>query len=403
MTHTSRSVKRRVKRRASKSVKRKLKQRQSRRHKSNKVMSGGGERYTRLRFYCHVCNLKEVESNKGILGPHNLVAEMIVTFDKEVPVRYTLLTNPLQCVSMKEVDKRKLNCLDIQLSKLAGGASYDEKLVEKSSCLRFPPELFNIVSQLNPFPPYTIAGYDRNMAFKKLLECLLQPEHKSNISGVTIPEYFASKKVVLVKYEGPFTSTPIQSVSIEKKGVLGFGKFILSCYDGNSYTSSVSFEKSNPFAIQFDKKTPSYSIKLSSPEDVPLEQASVGVPTEQEFENKDNEIDYGFYISSDPWIMEGEGDTDRDNMELTMKICDYLKSTCPLQLALDRTSGYHTKIGKAKINEYKRKQPTKNEKKLMEWNQMIYDKELQRVKTQIDQELADYARRNEERASRPIS
>ena len=389
MKYTIRSVKRRVKRRASKSVKRKLKQRQSRRHNFNKVMSGGGGNYTNVTYQCHVCNLKEVETNKGILGLHNLVAEMIVTFDKDVPIRYTLLTNPLQCVSMKKADED--NCLDFQIEELLHHKPSNSALAKESRSLKYPPELFNLVHQLNPFPPYTIDGYDLKIAFKKLLEHLIKVEHIPKISGVVIPEYKATHGY-REKCENIMKKVPIQSVSIEKSFGRHWGKvFKLSCYDGKSYESTVRFTEENPFYIQFVKTTPSYSIPLvqssSPPEVVPVVQT--------EFENKDNEIDYGFYISTSRasgHINEKEGNANEDYANLISSTCQY---NGPLKNDLTRYGGgYQTEQGKMTLEKYARKVPTKNEKKLMEWNKQIYEQEEERATKVLEhkQELAEYAK-----------
>ena len=349
-------------------------------------MSGGG-RYTQVKFYCHVCNLKEVEANKGILGLHNLVAEMIVTFDeKGVPIRYTLLTNPLQCVSMKKANID--NCSDFQIFMM--GQPHSD-LVKKSRSLKYPPELFNLVSQLNPFPPYTIDGYDRKIAFKKLLECLITEKQRPTISGVAIPEDKATHDYP-AEYEEIMNKNPIQSVSIEKGWALSLsGKvFKLSCYDNKSksYKSTVSFTGENPFSIQFDNTTPSYSIPLvqsssppSSPPEVVTGESATTV-VQSDFENKDNEIDYGFYISRSSSSDSGrenedDGNAGDDYKKLIMYICSYKG---PLQIELDIAGGYQTTRGKKKLEQFARKLPTKNEEKLMAWNRQTYEQELERVK-----------------------
>jgi len=367
-------------------------------------MSGGGGKYTNVVYQCHVCNLKEVETNKGILGLHNLVAEMIVTFDeKDVPIRYTLLTNPLQCVSMKKAYIN--NCSDFQIEQLLyQKPNYSHSaLIKVSSSLKYPPELFNLVYQLNPFPPYTIDGYDREIAFKKLLEYLIRVEDRPKISDVVIPEYIATRGYQ-PQYKDIMKEEPIQSVSIEKGLSLKGYVFKLSCYDNESYKSTVSFTGENPFSIQFVKTTPSYSIPLvqsSSPPSSPPPEVVPGEPAttvvQSDFENKDNEIDYGFYISTEEsgHKNEKEGNANEDYANLISSTCRYHG---PLKNDLVRYEGYQNRLGKMTLEKYARKVPTKNEKKLMEWNKQIYEQELKRATEQLEfkqkMEEEAYERRN---------
>ncbi len=186
--------------------------------------------------------------------------------------------------------------------------------------------------------------------------------------------------------------------------------FKLNCYDSNSksYKSTVNFTGENPFSIQFVKTTPSYSIPLvqsSSPPSSPPPEVVTGesatTVVQSDFENKDNEIDYGFYISTERASghkNEKEGNADKDYVNLISSTCGY---DGPLKDDLfrydDRNNGYQTPRGEMTLKKYARKVPTKNEKKLMEWNKQIYEQELKRATEQLDlrQKRADeeYERR----------
>ena len=403
MTHTSRSVKRRVKRRASKSVKRKLKQRQSRRHKSNKVMFGGGN-YTSVMFNCHVCNLKEVETNKGILGPHNLIANMMVTFDKnKPPVRYSLLSNYQQCVGVKrnwDGESKDAKCVDETLFSYGILSGEPNEVTSRWPSLNYPPELFNLVSQLNPFPPYTIAGYDRKKAFKKLLECLIRDEeHRTKISSVEIREYNGHDDIQRGRREEVGkTEMPLQYVSIGQ----GFwGDWKLSCYnDNNKYKDTVDFGKSDPFAMPFNEETQSFTIPFSNtPAAAPdpalalaeakeqtdtTDTTDTTVTTRNNFENERNAEGYGFYIAR------YNGDDiskDSSNKEEDYKNLLFMagKLDPPLKLEFKRAariSGRKSSVFNitdnlliAVLEKNKRQHPTENERKLMEWNEAIYNQE----------------------------
>ena len=400
MTHTSRSVKRRVKRRASKSVKRKLKQRQSRRHKSNKVMFGGGN-YTSVMFNCHVCNLTEVETNKGILGPHNLVATMMVTFDKnKTPVRYSLLSNYQQCVGVKHKwgGREDAKCVDEILIRYGIKSGEETEVTSRWPSLNYPPELFNLVSQLNPFHPYTIAGYDRKKAFKKLLECLIRDEeHKPKISSVEIREYDGRHDIALArKEEVGKTEMPLQYVSIGK----GFwGVWKLSCYnDKKEYNDTVDFGKSDPFGIRFNEENQSFIIPFSNtPAAAPdpalaeakeqtdtTDTTDTTVTTRNNFENERNAEGYGFYIAR------YNGDDiskDSSNKEEDYKKLLFMAGTLnpPLKQefkSVARISGHNSSVFNTKnkllmdvLKKNKRQHPTENERKLMEWNEAIYNQE----------------------------
>jgi len=411
MTHTSRSVKRRVKRRASKSVKRKLKQRQSRRHKSNKVMSGGGGKYTRVIFNCHVCNLKEVGINKGILGHHNLVATMMVTFDNKskTPVRYSLLSNYEQCVGVKHKwgERKDATCIDEILLSYGIRSGEKKEVTDRWPSLNYPPELFNLVSQLNPFPPYTIDGYDRKTAFKKLLECSISKgDPRTKISNVEIQEYDGHNDIQSGRMDLVVRSKkPLQYVSIGKGW---FGGWKLSCYDGNKYKDTVDFGSDDPFGTLFKTDEKSFTIPFSNtsadaeakeqtaPDAAAEEQTAPDAEAKEQtaqvnrgdFENEDNVEGYGFYIAQDRNPFSEENYTKEGDYTNLLFMAGKLKP--PLKDEFEKV----VRIGGRKsvmfdtnvmfntnrllmdvLEKNKRKQPTENEKKLMKWNEAIYNQE----------------------------
>jgi hypothetical protein len=409
MTHTSRSVKRRVKRRASKSVKRKLKQRQSRRHKSNKVMFGGGN-YTSVMFNCHVCNLTEVETNKGILGPHNLVATMMVTFDKnKTPVRYSLLSNYQQCVGVKHKwgEREDAKCVDETLLSYGIISGKKTEVTSRWPSLNYPPELFNLVSQLNPFHPYTIAGYDRKKAFKKLLEYLIRDEeHKTKISSVEIREYNGHDDIARGRMEVvDKTEMPLQYVSIGKG--LFWGGWKLSCYnDNNNYKDTVDFGKSDPFAIPFNEEKQIFTIPFSNtPTAAPVpalaeakeqtDTTDTTVTTRSNFENERNEEGYGFYIArhNGDATFEQNSNKEEDYTNLLFmagKLNPLLKEE--FKRSKIRVFDTADKQLMNVLETNKRQYPTENEKKLMEWNEAIYNQEKMKSTQTLQDELERWER-----------
>ena len=413
MTHTSRSVKRRVKRRASKSVKRKLKQRQSRRHKSNKVMFGGGN-YTSVMFNCHVCNLTEVETNKGILGPHNLVATMMVTFDKnKTPVRYSLLSNYQQCVGVKHKwgERKDAKCVDETLFSYGIRSGEETEVTSQWPSLNYPPKLFNLVSQLNPFHPYTIAGYDRKKAFKKLLECLIRDkEHKTKISSVEIREYNGHDDIARGRREEvDKIEMPLQYVSIGE----GFwGGWKLSCYNDNNnkYNDTVDFGKSDPFDTRFNEENQFFTIPFSdtpAADPVPAPDPALAeakeqtdttdttVTTRTNFENERNAEGYGFYIAryNGDDISKDSSNKEEDYTKLLF-MAGKLNPPLKIEFKKSKSSVFNTKDKQlmAVLEKNKRQRPTENETKLMEWNEAIYNQEKMESTQTLKDELERWER-----------
>jgi len=429
-------------------------------------MSGGGGGYTRVIFNCHVCNLEEVKINKGILGRHNLVANIIVTFDnKSQPVRYSLLSNYEQCVGVKHKwgEREDATCIDGILISYGIRSGEKKEVTDRWPSLNYPPELFNLVSQLNPFPPYTIDGYDRKTAFKKLLECSISKEEPRNkISKVEIQEYDGHNDIQSGRMDFVVRSNkPLQYVSIEKGW---FGGWKLSCYDGKNYKDTVNFGSDDPFGTLFiDEKSftipfsntpaaaeakeqtapdaeakkqtapdaaaeeqtapdaapaaapaaPAAAEEQTAPDAAPAAPAAApaapaapdAAAEEQpapdaeakeqpaqvnrvEFENNRNEEGYGFYIAQDRNPFSEKNYTkegDYTNLlfmagKLEPPLKDEFEKVVRIggrkSVMFDTNVMFNTnRLLMGVLEKNKRKLPTENEKKLMKWNEDIYNQE----------------------------